>query len=288
MDSETPAATDSHRINSTVPKFNTIKLDLKAMSNNPDDVHLHNQHNPRIEPLHSRRSMEETTDPEQGRARGFERDSQYVGHHHSQQGGPYSGFTPLDTRSPSPLSSPARRRFGSGEPLHKTHGLGDSHDGRNLNPNGESPTQPERAPSPYYEMSRTGYSSHFVPMGEEIKDKEGRRDELDDDEVARVKKQQKLDTHRPGHIQSSHPPCSRHGSDMSLDDDGNPIHDRRHLMEDDDDDGDDDEDDDDEEEDDEEGHGRYNGQQHHHYQPQHIKTHLRQSMSKSHWKQRAM
>ncbi|KAF9572533.1 hypothetical protein EC968_009757 [Mortierella alpina] len=264
MDSESTAPIETHRVNSILPKFNTIKLDLKAMSNNPDDVHLHNQHNPRIEPLHSRRSMDDS-DPEQERAQCLKRDSQYDDHHQSQQGGPYSGFSPLDTRSPSPKSSPTRRRFGSGEPLHKTHGLGgDCHDGPNPNPNGESPTQPERAPSPYYEMSRTGYSSHFVPMGEGIKDqdKEGRRDELDD-ELARAKKQQKLDAHRPGHRQSSHPPLSHHGSEMSLDDDGNSVHDRRHLMEDDD---DEEEEEEEEEEMDDEGQGRYNGPPPHHYQ----------------------
>ncbi|KAF9960546.1 hypothetical protein BGZ72_006608 [Mortierella alpina] len=282
MESDPAVATDAPRLNSTLPKFNTIKLDLKAMSNNPDDVHIHNQHNPRIEPLHPRRNVDDS-DPEQGRARGFERDSQYDVHHRSQQGGPYIGFTPLDTRSPSPLSSPARHRFGSGEPLHKTHALDECHDGLNPNPNGESPTQPERAPSPYYETSRTGYSSHFVPMGEEIKDKEGRRDEMDD-ELARSKKQQIQDAYRPGFRQLSHPPLSRNvsgspppqrmpiraqeegypNSEMSLDDDGNPMYERRRLME-------KDEEDEEDEEEDEEGHGRYNGQ--HHHRPRHQHRH---------------
>ncbi|KAF9281785.1 hypothetical protein BGZ68_006435 [Mortierella alpina] len=292
------AAADAHRLNSTLPKFNTIKLDLKAMSNNPDDVHLHNQHNPRIEPLHSRHTMDDS-DPEQGRTRGFERNSQYDVRRRSQQGAPHTGFTPLDKRSPSPASSPARRRFGSGDPLHKTHVLGDCHDGPNLNPNGESPTQPERAPSPYYEMSRTGYSSHFVPMGEEIRDKEGRRDELND-EVERVKRQQPLDTYRPGLRQSSHPPFSRNGDGVM----GGPgrvrgssvsaknhccsvpgcmkrfkrlehlkRHIKTHTLE------------------------RPFGCSHPGCNKrfsrsdnlsQHIKTHLRQSMSKSHWKQRTM
>ncbi|KAF9946770.1 hypothetical protein BGZ70_003032 [Mortierella alpina] len=256
MDSEpaaAAAAAEVHRLHSTLPKFNTIKLDLKAMSNNPDDVHLHNQHNPRIEPLHSRHSMEDS-DPEQGRARAFGRDSQpYDRHPHAPPGGPHSsGLKPLATQSLSPVPSPARRRFGSGEPLrNKAQGLGDCHDGPNLNPNGESPTQPERAPSPYYEMSRTGYSSHFVPMGEEIQVKDGRRDELkEEEEAARAKKQPTLDAYRPlAHRQSpSHPTLSRHGSEMSLDDDGNPLHDNRQLM-------DEDDDDDDEEEEEEEGDG---------------------------------
>ncbi|KAF9923595.1 hypothetical protein BGZ65_008790, partial [Modicella reniformis] len=46
-------------LNSIVPKFNTIKLDLKAVPNNPDEAHLHNQSSQRSAPSSHRREYDD-------------------------------------------------------------------------------------------------------------------------------------------------------------------------------------------------------------------------------------
>ncbi|GJJ77164.1 hypothetical protein EMPS_09523 [Entomortierella parvispora] len=108
----------------TETAFGPIKLDLKAVSNNPKDVELHNQHNIKTESLH-----------------------QYNRHQH--QSGPYK-----DHRQHHRQDSSSRERFNIGDENDSsgaTEGghrsmvvLGSSHDEPNPNPNGESPEQPSR------------------------------------------------------------------------------------------------------------------------------------------------
>ncbi|KAG0203827.1 hypothetical protein BGX28_004032 [Mortierella sp. GBA30] len=239
-----PAAT--RLVNKTFPEFNAIKLDLKAMSNNPDDVHLHNQYNQRTEPLHTRYSAE----PERKRSRDYDHGHEYESDRYLQHG-PYSRYAHSDLRSPSPPSSPPRRRFGSAEQVHRTV-LGNCHDGPNPNPNpnGESPTQPERAPSPYYETYCMRYSSHFVPMKEEDSE-EKRRDSISHDDPDEIIQAENLKSgsFKPAYQYPSKPSPRLHGSvsppfrlpiqkrseyqrsRAPLDEDGNLIHDDHHMVE---------------------------------------------------------
>ncbi|KAF9098769.1 hypothetical protein BGX29_007454 [Mortierella sp. GBA35] len=178
------------KADAVLPKFSPIKLDLKAVSNNPDDVHLHNQHNVKSESLHCNNHHPYLEDdhhyyhrPHQARpdphhSRDHDRYREFDCHTSSSRGGPppYARFTSPGLRSPSPPYSSfgfGHRRYGSADmsrqhpPHHRVVMLGSSHDNPNPNPNGESPTlPPRRLPSPHFgggEVS-TGFSSHFVPM----------------------------------------------------------------------------------------------------------------------------
>ena len=111
----------------TETAFSPIKLDLKAVSNNPKDVELHNQHNIRTESLH-----------------------QYA--RHQQQSSPYRNL-----RQHHRQDSSSRERYSIGDENVGDAGvgghrsmvvLGSSHDESNPNPNGESPEQPSRKSSP--------------------------------------------------------------------------------------------------------------------------------------------
>ncbi|KAF8948333.1 homeodomain transcription factor ste12 [Haplosporangium gracile] len=192
INSTTSAASLSSKASTTVsshylskpavflPKFSLIKIDLKAVSNNPNDVHLHNQHNIKSESLnrHSRCSSHhyQEDDDYQYRHRIHDDRDHEFGHHSSNQGPPYACYNSPGLRSPTPpslrSSSSAHRSYGSLDmsqqqqqhPHHRVM-LGSSHDNPNPNPNGESPTlPPRRLSSPSFKGSSTGFSSHFVPM----------------------------------------------------------------------------------------------------------------------------
>ncbi|KAG0272681.1 hypothetical protein BGZ95_011540 [Linnemannia exigua] len=175
-----------------LPKFSPIKIDLKAVSNDPDDVHLHNQHNIKSESLnrhyhhHQSHHYDDGDDPlcslhRYQKHRNRSQDDRYheFGHHSSSQGPPLSSrYTSPGLRSLSPpprpmlsSSSSMHRRYGSMDVSHQQQYphhrmmLGSSHDIPNPNPNGESPTlPPRRLPSPSFRGGSTDFSAHFVPM----------------------------------------------------------------------------------------------------------------------------
>ncbi|KAF9541358.1 hypothetical protein EC957_003136 [Mortierella hygrophila] len=167
-----------------LPKFSPINIDLKAVSNNPDDVQLHNQHNIKSESLnhHNYRSHHYQDDRDYQHRHHHHRsqDDRYheheFGDHSSSQGPPYARYNSPGLRPPSPpplrSSSTAHRRYGSLDisqqqlqhPHHRVM-LGSNHDNPNPNPNGESPTlPPRRLSSPSFKGISTGFSSHFMPM----------------------------------------------------------------------------------------------------------------------------
>ncbi|KAI7825361.1 hypothetical protein BC939DRAFT_476289 [Gamsiella multidivaricata] len=215
-------------LGSVLPRLNPIKLDLKVVSSDSDDVPLYNQR---------RRNFE----------RDYEHNYDHNGDHESRRHltwDSHSLYTP-GLRSPSPTSSPP-------SPRHHHHGhykvvLGSSHDEPNLNPNGESPTQPTRAPSPNVETSSMGFvASHFVPLRD--RSEHHGRDSMYGraDEMLRAKKLKvEADPYRPSyhapygalpHMSGSvSPPLvpSRGRSDgylsaMNMDEDGNPFPGTRH------------------------------------------------------------
>lgn len=166
-----------------LPKFSPIKIDLKAVSNNPDDVHLHNQHNIKSESLnrdsHHSHHCQDDEDYQYRNHHHRSQDDRHheyeFGRHSSSQGPPNArsnspGLRPL---SPPPLrsSSTAHHRYGSLDmsqqqqqhPHHRVM-LGSSHDHPNPNPNGESPTLPPRRLSSPSKGNSTGFSLHFMPM----------------------------------------------------------------------------------------------------------------------------
>ncbi|KAG0298987.1 hypothetical protein BGZ98_010384 [Dissophora globulifera] len=213
----TAASTDSTLAPNTIPaspsgtlgKIVPIKLDLKAVSNNPDDVHLHNQHNPRIEP-----------------SNGLEHERAYDQHHHdhSYDSHGYRYRDHPEFRSPSLPASPsssgpaAVARYGLSDQHYPKAILGSSHDEPNPNPNGESPSQPERAPrSPRCEIPIMPFGNHFIPLSESEKSEiyprhhaRGHPDSVQQsgngsgvDNLLRVKKA-KLDSHRPASYHGAH------------------------------------------------------------------------------------
>ncbi|KAI8348799.1 hypothetical protein B0O80DRAFT_429492 [Mortierella sp. GBAus27b] len=140
---------------SVLPKFNHIKLNLKAVSNSPEN-------NPKMESFHGHshghgRPQEADRDD---RDDGYNDDRRYSHPDHDSHYPHYSGSGfRVSSSSPSPSS---------GERYHRL--LGSGHDEPNPNPNGESPVQPDRAPSPsssssHYEAPAIGFASHFVPEG---------------------------------------------------------------------------------------------------------------------------
>ncbi|KAI1313051.1 hypothetical protein EDD11_002724 [Mortierella claussenii] len=152
-------------LNSKVlPSFSPIKLDIKAISNNPDDVHLHNQHNPKIE------SFGESS---QERERDYAQHD-YKGHPHHAKRHSYDRHASLGFRSPSPSESPSGSRYGPS--TSRRYHI--SHDEPNPNPNGESPAQPERTRSPKHKGS---FVSHFVPFDNSSEQREGYDVAMEDD-----------------------------------------------------------------------------------------------------------
>ncbi|KAF9136193.1 hypothetical protein BG015_003186 [Linnemannia schmuckeri] len=189
-----------------LPKFSPIKIDLKAVSNNPDDVHLHNQHNIKSESLNRRcrrssHHYQEDVNHQYYHRIQDDRDNNF-GRHSSNQGLPHARYNSPGLKSPIPpslrSSSSAHRRYGSLDmsqqqqqhPHHRVM-LDSTHDNPNPNPNGESPTlPPRRLSSPSFKGSSTGFSSHFIPIeaGHESGSSFSRRDrygslDCDEDEV---------------------------------------------------------------------------------------------------------
>ncbi|KAG0338392.1 hypothetical protein BG000_004066 [Podila horticola] len=148
---DSPTSTEA--MNSILPKFNTIKLDLKAVTNNPDDFQLHNQHN-NNRPLSASFMSQSSQDC----------DMDGYGHH-GHIGHRYS--------------SPEPRVKASSSPSHhhrylESHASVTGNEDPNPNPNGESPTQPRALSSSrrhsQYKDEHDGepsfpasISSHFMP-----------------------------------------------------------------------------------------------------------------------------
>ncbi|KAF9580709.1 hypothetical protein BGW38_002528 [Lunasporangiospora selenospora] len=186
-------------MSSILPKFNTIKLDLKAVSNNPEEVHLHNQHNMRpTEGSYDRPTQER----ERGRDYGFSGTNGSGPHpsqsHHAPEG-PHayrrysSPGPPIAPSKPStrPSSPPRSGRYGgdshesdyypNNPPVHGHHQRTDSrhhyskslsgYEVSNSNPNGESPVLASRAgpgagpgsghnPHPHSQQQHTHHQRH--------------------------------------------------------------------------------------------------------------------------------
>lgn len=189
IDSTTSVASLSPKASTTVsihhiskpavvlPKFSPIKIDLKAVSNNPDDVHLHNQHNIKSESLNRHKHRNHHCHDEDYQRHNHRHHE--FGHHSASQGPPFARYNGPGLRSPSPPPPPTRssssshRRYESldmsqqQQQQHAHHRvmLGSGHDNPNPNPNGESPTlPPRRLSSPAFKGSSTGFSSQFVPI----------------------------------------------------------------------------------------------------------------------------
>ncbi|KAF8975554.1 hypothetical protein BGZ46_009040 [Entomortierella lignicola] len=139
----------AENVNNIVPKFNTIKLDLKAVTNNPEDVHLHNLHN-----------QHHPHDYKDGRGYVSNNQTTYPRY-------PSPDNTPMAKASPS---SPTHSgRYGEHEFGQHRHTSLTGHESPNPNPNGESPSLAPRS----VDASPSGYEgpidfpastpSHFMP-----------------------------------------------------------------------------------------------------------------------------
>ncbi|KAG0010732.1 hypothetical protein BGZ80_001219 [Entomortierella chlamydospora] len=171
----------SEGLNNIVPKFDAVKLDLKAAANNPGDAHLYNQYDNHQRPVHPR-------DYEDGRDYGLNHQNPYPRY-------PSPESNPMVKKSPSPSPSTHQSRYGG--PGTETHGRDldrerefdqhrrtslTGHDGPNPNPNGESPTLASRsvvAPSNGYDGSMN-FSSHFMPSMEPSRPHQGVRQDSPD------------------------------------------------------------------------------------------------------------
>ncbi|KAF8932511.1 hypothetical protein BGZ58_007024 [Dissophora ornata] len=157
----------SDGLSSIMPKFNTIKLDLKAVTNNPEDMCLHNRHNQRSAASH----------------REYD-DEREHGHHqqHHPQHQP-NGQGPYPRYSSPHRSTVMKSSAGPASPsLHGRYGERErDYENPNPNPNGESPTLvPRSAPTAAQSSSKshnnsydtgatnfpTSISSHFMPAME--------------------------------------------------------------------------------------------------------------------------
>ncbi|KAF9322666.1 hypothetical protein BG006_002164, partial [Podila minutissima] len=124
---DSPTSTEA--MNSILPKFNTIKLELKAVTNNPDNIQLHNQHS-----SSNSRPLSASFISQSSRDCGMEGYG-----HHGHNSHRYSSPEPSIVKS-------------SSSPNHHYRHL-DSHasvtgnEDPNPNPNGESPTQPKPSSS---------------------------------------------------------------------------------------------------------------------------------------------
>ncbi|KAG0074603.1 hypothetical protein BGZ92_003307, partial [Podila epicladia] len=152
---DSPTSTEA--VNSILPKFNTIKLDLKAITNNPDDIQLHSQHN-----NSNSRQLSATFVSQSSR----DCDMDGCGHygHNSRR---YSSPEPSIIKS---STSPNRHHR-----YLDSHASVTGNEDPNPNPNGESPTQPTPSSSSSRRHSQykdehedessfpTSISSHFMP-----------------------------------------------------------------------------------------------------------------------------
>ncbi|KAF9438021.1 hypothetical protein BGZ76_010150 [Entomortierella beljakovae] len=140
-------------MNSIVPKFNTIKLDIKTVSNNPDDIQLHNQHNQR-QAAHNRK-YEDRHD--------YETNNMTYPRYSSPDGN-HSRYDEHDMETHD-----HEHRYDQ-EYDQSRHASLTGHEGPNPNPNGESPTLAPRSmhiSSSNHDSSMnfpSSISSHFAPM----------------------------------------------------------------------------------------------------------------------------
>ncbi|ORZ22841.1 hypothetical protein BCR41DRAFT_349756 [Lobosporangium transversale] len=152
--------------NKNVPTFNAIKLDIKAVSNNPDDVQLHNQHNLMMESFHAQ-AAEHERDFDHYRGSPGRRKPVHRPFDADQHNRHHPILRPRSLSPPSSLSSRWEPNVNDHH-YHDQHGLTlyeAGHNGPNPNPNGESPTQPNRATLSNNNMSMP-FASHFVPSNE--------------------------------------------------------------------------------------------------------------------------
>ncbi|KAG0252017.1 hypothetical protein DFQ27_008329 [Actinomortierella ambigua] len=178
---DSPVTPDSP--NSIVPRFNTIKLDLKAVSNNPEDVHLHNLHNQPLPPSRSGSTISNSL-PSSSSSHLGSYNSNSNRHNNTE----LPNFRSSDdtsiaggsierssSSSPPPLGE-HRARAGRGQEddsYHHSHpppSIIHYQDHENPNPNGESPIlTPISPPSSSRPMSAhsfsVGIASHFTPVG---------------------------------------------------------------------------------------------------------------------------
>ncbi|KAG0254846.1 homeodomain transcription factor ste12 [Mortierella polycephala] len=198
-------------VSNTFPQFSAIKLALKTVTNNSEDVHSHKSETfYRGSPRRDSKDHSQIYEHEYGHR-------SFAGKRHSHLE-THPRYTSPDMKSPSPPSSPSSYRYGLAEHHHRTP---------NMDPNGESPTQLEKSHSPHYELNR-GFPSHFVPLG-------GTSDCKSHDTV------QQQEYGVPYHP-SSRPSVQMNGSlspspmharptpgSYSMDEDGNPLHRDRHM-----------------------------------------------------------
>ncbi|KAF9192012.1 hypothetical protein BGZ51_006370 [Haplosporangium sp. Z 767] len=198
-------------VSDTLPQFSAIKLALKTVTNNIEDVHSHKSETfYRGSPHHDSKDHRQMYEHEYGHC-------SFADKHYSHQEA-YPRYTSPDTKSPSPPSSSSYYRYGSAEHHHKTP---------TMNPNGESPIQPERSHSPHYELNRR-FPSHFVPSG-------GASDCKSHDTA---QQQEYGTTYHPSsrislQANRSLSPSPMHArptaGSYSMDEDGNPLHRDRHM-----------------------------------------------------------
>ncbi|KAF9188276.1 hypothetical protein BGZ50_001454 [Haplosporangium sp. Z 11] len=144
-------------LGSIVPKFNTIKLDLKAVSSNPE---LHSQYSQRFVDPQQREYSQMTQRHSDERECGYN-NGRYPPSNKNQP-----------NRHPSPVGEPAVQASFSPklDPHHGHYGGLAGHESHNSNPNGESPTLAPRDPALDGNSRRdstsdfpASISSHFTP-----------------------------------------------------------------------------------------------------------------------------
>ncbi|KAF9170665.1 hypothetical protein BGX20_008662 [Mortierella sp. AD010] len=164
----------SEGLNNIVPKFDAVKLDLKAAANNPGDVHLYNQYDNHQRPVHPR-------DYEDGRGYGSNHQNPYPRY-------PSPESNPVVTKSQSPSPPTHQSRYGGpgtevhGRDLDRERELDQhrrtsltGHEGPNPNTNGESPTLASRSAvtsSNGYDGSMN-FPSRFMPSMEPSRPHQG-------------------------------------------------------------------------------------------------------------------
>ncbi|KAF9112989.1 hypothetical protein BGX27_002425 [Mortierella sp. AM989] len=147
-----------------------VQPDLKAVSNGPEDTHLHNYRNVKTEFFHRNENKRDS-----------EHDSCDSHCHQNRELYAHSDF-----RSPSPPLSSTRGRYVSEDYHYHKAMLSSSHGEPNPNPNGESPAQSTRLTSSH--ESSNGFAPHFVPLDDRpIRRRHGSM-QGDDEDTQEVKK----------------------------------------------------------------------------------------------------
>ncbi|KAI1316928.1 hypothetical protein EDD11_009329 [Mortierella claussenii] len=124
-----------------VPKFNTIKLDLKAVTNNPEDVHLHSHY--------EQRSMHQAYDETREHNGHLYRNSTHAPQYpHQRYSSPERDASCIASKVKT-FSAPASPSL---QPQHR-HASLKGHENSNLNPNGESPARAPRSVVPSSSLS---------------------------------------------------------------------------------------------------------------------------------------